>query len=67
MPTNLQAKWRSHATPDERALVHVLDALTKANSTALRNLYELRGILVKRIQVRMHWRERKATTDIRRK
>lgn len=67
MPLNLNAKWRSHATPDERALVHIVDELTKAQRLALADLYGLRGIVVKRVQTRMGWRLKRATTDRRTK
>lgn len=81
MPTNLSAKYREHMTPDERALVHVVDALIaaerpviaslgallSAKRKGLTELFALRKVVVKRVQVRMRWREKCATSGQRRK
>lgn len=81
MPTNLNARWRQHMTSDERALVHIVDALIAAERPAiaglaallsakresLTELFALRKVVVKRVQVRMRWREKLATSGQRRK
>lgn len=67
MALNLNAKWREHATSDERALVAIMDSLIAVQRPALTNLYALRKVIVKRVQMRKIYRDKYAKSDRRNK